>query len=59
MLVSVKINNCLIYNSETEFSMQANRHYKRFPNNVATFEAAVTKSKRWQQHSATAILFFI
>ena len=38
MLVSVKINNCLIYNSETEFSMQANRHYKRFPNNVATFE---------------------
>ena len=38
MLVSVKINNCLIYNSETEFSMQANRHYKRFPNNVASFE---------------------
>ena len=38
MLVSVKINNCLIYNSETEFSMQANRHYKRFPNNVASFK---------------------
>ena len=38
MLVSVKINNCLIYNSETEVSMQANRHYKRFPNNVASFK---------------------
>lgn len=38
MLVGVKINNCLIYNSETEFSMRANRHYKRFPNNVASFE---------------------
>ena len=38
MLVSVKINNCLICNSETEFSMQANRHYKRFPNNVASFK---------------------
>ena len=26
---------CLIYNSEVEFSMRANMHYKRFPNNVA------------------------
>ena len=35
MLLSLKVNNCLIYNSEVEFSMQANMHYKRFPNNVA------------------------
>lgn len=34
MLLSLKINNCLIYNSEVEFSMRANMHYKRFPNNV-------------------------
>lgn len=39
MLLSLKVNNCLIYNSEIEFSMQANMHYKRFPNNVATFGA--------------------
>ena len=35
MLLSLMVNNCLIYNSETEFSMRANMHYKRFPNNVA------------------------
>ena len=35
MLVSVKINNCLIFNKEAEFSMQANMHYKRFSSNVA------------------------
>ena len=35
MLLSLKINNCMIYNSEVEFSMRANMHYKRFPNNVA------------------------
>ena len=35
MLLSLKVNNCLIYNSEVEFSMQANMHYKRFPSNVA------------------------
>lgn len=35
MLLFLKVNNCLIYNSEAEFSMQANMHYKRFPNNVA------------------------
>ena len=34
MLLSLKINNCLIYNSEVEFSMRANMHYKRFPCNV-------------------------
>jgi len=36
MLLSLKINNCLIYNSEVEFSMRANMHYKRFPNNVVS-----------------------
>ncbi len=35
MLLSLKVNNCLIYDSEVEFSMRANMHYKRFPNNVA------------------------
>ena len=35
MLLSLKANNCLIYNSEVEFSMQADMRYKRFPNNVA------------------------
>lgn len=35
MLLSLKVNNCLIYNSEVEFSMRANMHYKRFSNNVA------------------------
>ena len=34
MLISLKVNNCLIYNSEVEMSMRANRHYKRFQNNV-------------------------
>ena len=37
MLLSLKVNNCLIYNTEVEFSMRANMHYKRFPNNVASF----------------------
>lgn len=36
MLLTLKVNNYLIYNSEMEFSMQANMHFKRFPNNVAT-----------------------
>ncbi len=36
MLLSLKVNNCLIYNSEVEFSMRANMHYKRFPSNVST-----------------------
>ena len=37
MLLSLKVNNCLVYNSEVEFSMRANMHYKRFPNNVAKY----------------------
>lgn len=36
MISSLKINNCLIYNSEVEFSMRANMHYRRFPNAVAS-----------------------
>ena len=35
MLLTLKINNCLIYNQEVEFSMHANMHYRRFPGNVA------------------------
>ena len=38
MLLSLKINNCLIYGSEVEFSMRANMHYKRFPDNVAAIQ---------------------
>ena len=38
MLLALKVNNYLIYNSEMEFSMQANMHFKRFPNNVATID---------------------
>ena len=34
MLLSLKLNNCMIYNSEVEFTMHANMHYKRFSNNV-------------------------
>lgn len=38
MLLSLTINNCLIYNSEVEFSMRANMHYKRFSNNVSSLD---------------------
>lgn len=34
MLISLKVNNCYIYNNETCFSMRANMHYKRFSSNV-------------------------
>lgn len=34
MLLSLKIGNCMIYNSKVEFSMHANMHYRRFPSNV-------------------------
>ena len=34
MLLSLKINNFLIFNREVEFSMLANLHYTRFPSNV-------------------------
>lgn len=39
MLVSLKINNCFIYNDEIEFSMRADMRYKRFINNVYTTSA--------------------
>ncbi len=33
MLIKLRINNCLIFDSEVEFSMKANLHLKKFPNN--------------------------
>ena len=36
MLLSLRINNFMIYNQEVEFSMMANLHYSRFPTNVAS-----------------------
>ena len=35
MLISLKINNCMIYSSEVEMSLKANMHHRRFPNNVS------------------------
>ena len=35
MLISLTINNCLIYDTETEFSLQANMQSKRFAQNIA------------------------
>ncbi len=34
MLISLSINNCLIYDTETEFSLQANLQSKRFAQNI-------------------------
>ena len=34
MLISLSINNCLIYDTETEFSLQANMQSKRFAQNI-------------------------
>ncbi len=36
MLISLKVNNCFIYNSEVEFTMRADMRYKRFPSNVVS-----------------------
>ena len=36
MLLSLRLNNFMIYNQEVEFSMIANMHYSRFPTNVAS-----------------------
>ena len=36
MLTSIKVNNCLIYSSEIDFSMRANNHFRRFPSNVSS-----------------------
>jgi len=35
MIISLKINNCFIYDSEVEFSMRANMHYKLLDSNVS------------------------
>jgi len=36
MLISLKVNNCFIFNSEVEFTMRADMRYKRFPSNVVS-----------------------
>lgn len=36
MLLSLRLNNFMIYNQEVKFSMMANMHYSRFPANVAS-----------------------
>ena len=36
MLLYIKVGNILIYRSPVEFSLKANRHYKRFPTNYTT-----------------------
>lgn len=37
MLISLKLNNCFIYNNEVEFSMRANMHHKKFKSNLTSF----------------------
>lgn len=37
MLISLKANNCLIYNSDIEFSLRADMRIKHFQNNVFTY----------------------
>ena len=36
MLLSLKLNNFMIFNQEVDFSMMANMHYTRFSSNVAS-----------------------
>ena len=36
MLISLKVNNCFIYNTETEFTMRSDMRNKHFPNNVVS-----------------------
>lgn len=36
MLISLKVNNCFIYNDEIEFTMRADMRYKRFSSNVVS-----------------------
>lgn len=38
MLISLKANNCLIYNSDIEFSMNADMRIKHFQNNVFKYK---------------------
>lgn len=35
MIISLKLNNSLIYNSPVEFTMRANMHYKKFSCNIS------------------------
>ncbi len=36
MLISLRVNNCFIYNQEVEFTMRADMRYKRFSSNVVS-----------------------
>ena len=36
MLISLKVNNCFIYNTETEFTMRSDMRNKHFPSNVVS-----------------------
>ena len=36
MLISLKVNNCYIYNTETEFTMRSDMRNKHFPSNVVS-----------------------
>lgn len=36
MLISLKVNDCFIYNDEIEFTMRADMRYKRFSSNTET-----------------------
>ena len=38
MLLSLRLNNFMIYSQEVDFSMMANMHYRRFPTNVASMQ---------------------
>ena len=42
MLLSLRLNNFMIYSQEVEFSMMANMHYSRFPSNVASVNGVHT-----------------
>lgn len=36
MFISLKVNNCFIYNTETEFTMRSDMRNKHFPSNVVS-----------------------
>jgi len=39
MLISLKVNNCFVFNDETEFSMRADMRNKRFSSNVVKYDS--------------------
>jgi len=39
MLISLKVNNCFIYNTETEFTMRSDMRNKHFPSNVVSINS--------------------